>query len=396
MPILTINSASGGNSFPATGSKDYPATVPATVVYVYAMPDAGWTLDRWILDGAESVESPIAITMDMAHALTPSFKSRDSLIPFHSGNVLLDASYPNNGVPALLENLFWENNGIGTIDYAAETVVVSDGEVLPDGQIVASVEGGKCLRHMAGWDLSTPPQRMTYNFYATYVNGGGNWNFRYAALFKMRVFNNHPAGETRFLIFLSPGWEGYYFLVLPANTAPLNQWFEISVDLRKSTAPAQGSTPALARVQGFTIWNFLAIDPNTDYLLTDFWAVEAPLGPGPLDCAVTPADTFVTVGQEATFTANVQGGQPPYIVDWYDWDADPYKTRDPTTLIASNTPVLKVTPTAKGLHRYYAAATDALPQVITSNVIALNAVSRYHVLKIDSNLSEVPVTYRRL
>jgi hypothetical protein len=69
---LTISSASGGTTSPAPGSYWYSK---GSSVSVTAIPDSGYELSCWLLDGEDIGSSnPISVSMDNPHTLTAVFK----------------------------------------------------------------------------------------------------------------------------------------------------------------------------------------------------------------------------------------------------------------------------------------------------------------------------------
>ena len=73
---LTITATSGGTTNPAPGTYTY---WQGTVVSVTAIPNPGYILDHWELDGAPAgSQNPISITMNTNHNLHAVFKSKYS------------------------------------------------------------------------------------------------------------------------------------------------------------------------------------------------------------------------------------------------------------------------------------------------------------------------------
>ena len=68
---LTISVAGSGTTYPAPGSYTYDE---GTLVSVDSLPDSGWTLDHWALDGVDvGSADPYSVTMDVDHVLTAIF-----------------------------------------------------------------------------------------------------------------------------------------------------------------------------------------------------------------------------------------------------------------------------------------------------------------------------------
>jgi hypothetical protein len=68
---LTISVQGAGTTDPAPGTTSYDE---GSTVSVAALPDSGWTLEYWALDGTDvGATDPYSVTMDAAHALTAVF-----------------------------------------------------------------------------------------------------------------------------------------------------------------------------------------------------------------------------------------------------------------------------------------------------------------------------------
>jgi len=67
---LSIFTTTGGTTDPAPGDYWY---AEGTTVSVQAMPSDGYAFDYWLIDGAESTENPISVTMDGPHTLEAYF-----------------------------------------------------------------------------------------------------------------------------------------------------------------------------------------------------------------------------------------------------------------------------------------------------------------------------------
>jgi hypothetical protein len=76
---LTISVNGNGTTTPIPGTYMYDA---GTTVNVTAIPDSGWLLQQWILDGQnKGVSNPFSLTMNANHTLTAEFKVRGPVIP---------------------------------------------------------------------------------------------------------------------------------------------------------------------------------------------------------------------------------------------------------------------------------------------------------------------------
>jgi len=67
---LSISTTTGGTTDPAPGDYWY---AEGTAVSVQAIPSDGYAFDYWLVDGAESTENPISVTMDGPHTLEAYF-----------------------------------------------------------------------------------------------------------------------------------------------------------------------------------------------------------------------------------------------------------------------------------------------------------------------------------
>jgi len=100
---LTISATTGGTTEPAPGSYTYPE---GTVVTVTAIPESGYRLVRWELDGADVGNLPsINVTMDADHTLHAVFEA----IPPAQGVLECHAYVDSDEVSANVEVV-----GVGT------------------------------------------------------------------------------------------------------------------------------------------------------------------------------------------------------------------------------------------------------------------------------------------
>jgi hypothetical protein len=205
----------------------------------------------------------------------------------------------------------WFDNGKAP---NAETVIVSDGIVLPDGTTVKAYEGGKCLKHQSGFTDAERTTRQCCNFYAGYLNPAGDWNFTGKELLRIRLFTNHPEHPiTIKFVTAEPDWNPYTVAVIPANTLPLRQWAEVACDLR--VAPE--GFPDLTKGKCFDIYAE-GFDGDRDdyYLLSDYWTVEKATTPLPLSVKLSPLSGNVDANTIFTLTGKAWGGTPPYTMEW--------------------------------------------------------------------------------
>jgi hypothetical protein len=72
--VLTITATAGGTTNPTPGTHNYPAL---TLLSVTAIPGANYLFDHWELDGVNSTENPINVTMDQDHTLHAVFMGHD-------------------------------------------------------------------------------------------------------------------------------------------------------------------------------------------------------------------------------------------------------------------------------------------------------------------------------
>ncbi len=78
---LTIETTFGGTTDPAPGVHDY---VEGEVAWVLGVPDIGYTVDCWDLDGVNDTANPISVLMDADHSLTAYFKEAE----LHDANAM--------------------------------------------------------------------------------------------------------------------------------------------------------------------------------------------------------------------------------------------------------------------------------------------------------------------
>lgn len=200
----------------------------------------------------------------------------------------------------------WMNNGVAPY---AEAIIVSDGDLLPDGKTVKSYLSGKCTRFMSGF--TSPGVRQCCNFYAGWLNSAGDWNFNGIELLKVRVLTNNPNVSITLYVMGSP-WAGIASIVLAPGTFPVNSWFEIALDMRSG-----GASPTLL-AQGKAVVLYVSDigDQSQTYVLTEDWTLEPATGVVPLGCSIVPSVATVERNQTVGFTATAWGGTPPYTVEW--------------------------------------------------------------------------------
>ena len=101
---LTINSSSGGTTYPLPGTYSHDE---GTVVSVHAIPNQNYYFDHWLLDGIYNYSNPISVTMTNNHSLFAFF--------YYNGG--------GGGCPALFA---W--NGTNYVDYGVVNIHNPSGE----------------------------------------------------------------------------------------------------------------------------------------------------------------------------------------------------------------------------------------------------------------------------
>jgi len=297
---LTIETTEGGTTDPSPGTYSYDA---GTAVEVTAIPYEGYRFDHWELDGTDiGGENPISIIIDANHALLAVFVSAPAPPPGEEVfNPCTELEYPFQGRTGS-----WMHNGEHPY---AEAVIVSDGDQLPDGQIVKSFLSGRCTRLMSGFTEENV--RGPANFYAGWLNPAGDWNLNGLELLKVRLFTNKGDMTISLYVTAAP-WHAIAEVILEPGTYPVNEWFEVALDLRSGGA----SPDELSKIMAVCLYFDKIGDANKTYVLTEYWTVQQPTGPAPLGCKLEPESAVVDKGQLVGFTATAWGGTPPYTIEW--------------------------------------------------------------------------------
>jgi len=123
---LTISTTTGGTTDPTPGSYTY---LEGTVVTVTAIPESGYRLVRWELDGAD-VGNPlsISVTMDVDHTLHAVFEAIPPAMGVITGTVTdAETGEPITGaiVRANTYITTTESDGIYTLEVAAGTYTIT-------------------------------------------------------------------------------------------------------------------------------------------------------------------------------------------------------------------------------------------------------------------------------
>jgi len=105
---LTIETTANGTTDPAPGTYSY---VEGKIVTVTGIPDSGYTLMNWVLDGANYTENPIDVSMYANHSLTAYFKEAVAKLyidPEHN-NFAVGETFTITVAVADIENLYiWQ------------------------------------------------------------------------------------------------------------------------------------------------------------------------------------------------------------------------------------------------------------------------------------------------
>jgi hypothetical protein len=296
---LTIQATTGGTTSPAVGTYTYDE---GASVQVTAIANTGYKFDHWELDGVNvGSVNPITITMDKDHTLLAVFSEIPPTPPtVEVINPCTELSYAFQGRTGS-----WMNNGKAPY---AEAVIVSDGDLLPDGKTVKSYLSGKCTRLMSGF---TDSERQCCNFYAGWLNPAANWDLRGLELLKVRLLTNYPNASIVVYV-TADGWTKIGEVRLSPGEFPIDSWFEVAVDLR-----AMGASPELlSKVKAICLYVAPIGNQYNTYVLTEYWTVEPATGPVPLGCSITPTTAVIKINEVTGFTATAWGGTPPYTVEW--------------------------------------------------------------------------------
>ena len=292
---ITMNGSPTGYSTPTeftglTGSHTF--TVPATDAH-------GHPFKQW-----NTGETSSTITINAEGTHTAYYQTSE---PPPAGEVFHNCNQLTTMFQGRTAD--WLSNG--TAPYA-EVTVVNNGDILPDGTVATTIEGGKCLMLRSG--KMTNGIRQCCNFFATLLNPNGDWNFTDKELMKIRLLTNHPEYPIYIELIISD-WIVHQVNILPAGSLVAGQWTEILADLRISP---QGS-PDLTMGKAI---NVSATDfPEADeqyYVLIDFITVEKATGQlPPIEVSISPTQAIINLYGAQQFTASPIYGTQPITIEWF-------------------------------------------------------------------------------
>lgn len=115
------------------------------------------------------------------------------------------------------------------------------------------------------------------------------------------------------------------------------------------------------------------------------YATYTPSVAPPLSIDVNPKSASLIVGQSQTFTATIQGGQPPYTVNWID---------NITKEIIGTGETFVFNATQEGKFEIYAEAADSVGDKVESSIIPIvvTAPPATHMLTVNSTPQGIPFT----